>query len=231
MFSNFAIEYLEVLTATVNTTTGEIVFVNNSASELEFDYYQLTSLSGSLDPDSWNSLDAQDFDATGGGVGESWDEAGGSNASALGELYLQDSSVLGSHASVSIGNAYDTSVDGQDIVFNYRLQQFEYTGEIEYISSPVLGADFDEDGDIDGGDFLAWQVGFGMTDGATHGDGDADDNGAVDGADLDIWESQFGSGSGGLGSGTAVPEPGTVGLIVLMLAGFFCHRAGWRNIS
>ncbi|MCH8840516.1 MAG: hypothetical protein IH831_07530, partial [Planctomycetes bacterium] len=45
-------------------------------------------------------------------------------------------------------------------------------------------ADFDEDGDVDGKDFLTWQRGLGILLGAAHGDGDADGDGDVDLADL-----------------------------------------------
>jgi len=47
-------------------------------------------------------------------------------------------------------------------------------------------ADFDQDGDKDGTDFLAWQLGLGITSGATKAQGDADNNGTVDAADLAI---------------------------------------------
>jgi hypothetical protein len=53
-------------------------------------------------------------------------------------------------------------------------------------------ADFDEDGDRDGSDFLAWQRGFGTMGTAVHGDGDANADTNVDTADLGIWESAFG---------------------------------------
>jgi len=55
-------------------------------------------------------------------------------------------------------------------------------------------ADFDDDGIIDGFDFLAWQRGFGtQAPNATKTDGDADNDLDVDSDDLGIWESQFGT--------------------------------------
>lgn len=51
--------------------------------------------------------------------------------------------------------------------------------------------DFDADGDADGQDFLVWQLGLGLENGATRGDGDANGDFAVDAADLEIWQSQF----------------------------------------
>ncbi len=55
-------------------------------------------------------------------------------------------------------------------------------------------ADFDQDGDTDGADFLAYQIGFGIVaPNATKADGDADDDLDVDKEDLNIWELQYGS--------------------------------------
>lgn len=55
----------------------------------------------------------------------------------------------------------------------------------------AVSADFDEDGDIDGSDFLAWQRGFG-TPNAMKADGDADNDLDVDSDDLTIWTDQYG---------------------------------------
>ena len=63
-------------------------------------------------------------------------------------------------------------------------------GAFEIQSTPS-SADFDDDGDTDGADFLTWQRGFGKTD-AQAADGDADFDGDVDQDDLLIWQAQFG---------------------------------------
>jgi hypothetical protein len=52
-------------------------------------------------------------------------------------------------------------------------------------------ADFDTDGNVDGGEFLTWQRNFGAT-GATRAQGDADGNGVVDAADLATFQAKFG---------------------------------------
>jgi hypothetical protein len=77
-------------------------------------------------------------------------------------------------------------------------------------------ADFDNDSDVDGNDFLIWQRGQGTTTGATNGNGDANGNGAVDGADLGIWKTQFGM-TGSAASVSAVPEPASFALSLLVL--------------
>ena len=53
-------------------------------------------------------------------------------------------------------------------------------------------ADFDTDGNVDGGEFLTWQQNSGTATGATRAQGDADGNGAVDAADLATWQATFG---------------------------------------
>ena len=58
------------------------------------------------------------------------------------------------------------------------------------------GPDFDEDGDVDGFDFLSWQRGYGMS-GAlvAASDGDSNSDDVVSSADLDDWSAEFGGGT------------------------------------
>lgn len=69
-------------------------------------------------------------------------------------------------------------------------------------------ADFDQDGDRDGSDLLAWQRGFAV--GTALHEGDANGDSVVDELDLVVWESQWGSlHSGRQQAITTVPEPTT----------------------
>ena len=66
--------------------------------------------------------------------------------------------------------------------------------DIGAFEAGATSADFDGDQDVDGADFLAWQLGFGtQAPNATPADGDADNDQDVDAADLGIWQGQFGS--------------------------------------
>jgi len=73
-------------------------------------------------------------------------------------------------------------------------------------------ADFDNDNDVDGADFLIWQQNLGT--GTMQSQGDADGDGDVDGDDLGIWEGQYGVVPLSAVS-AAVPEPSSFLLLVL----------------
>ncbi len=65
---------------------------------------------------------------------------------------------------------------------------------IEFTGSPqIVSADFDQDDDVDGTDFLSWQRGFGIAGGAKRDEGDADVDGKVDGDDLNVWQTNYGT--------------------------------------
>lgn len=61
------------------------------------------------------------------------------------------------------------------------------------IQTPPASADFNASGRVGGGDFLAWQRGFGAFFSAQHDEGDADYDGNVAGDDFALWKSSFGS--------------------------------------
>lgn len=75
------------------------------------------------------------------------------------------------------------------------------------IAAPAqpISADFDDDGDVDGADFLTWQRGFGIE--STFALGDANSSDMVDTNDLAVWNEQFGQSATGI---VNVPEPSTL---------------------
>lgn len=87
----------------------------------------------------------------------------------------------------------------------------------EFTFVPELFADFDVDGNVDSDDFGTWQAGFGTTDSASHGDGDADGDSDVDGHDFLTWQRQFGAIRASLGN-AAVPEPASTALLLTLTA-------------
>jgi hypothetical protein len=94
----------------------------------------------------------------------------------------------------------------------------------------VVSADFDEDGDVDGSDFLAWQRGYGTLLGATHADGDADGDRDVDRDDLTHLQASFGPPPA-LPAIAAVPEPGALGLALLVTLALWGSRRSRSILS
>ena len=96
----------------------------------------------------------------------------------------------------------------------WDVSSLETIGELSVVAG--LQGDFDQDNDVDGIDFLAWQMGLGIASGASVSDGDADFDGDVDMDDLSIWESNYGLTI--TNSLAQVPEPSTVLLTVVGIA-------------
>ena len=72
---------------------------------------------------------------------------------------------------------------------------------LDFFGVAAQNADFNSDAMVDGGDYVIWRKGNGITSGAVHGQGDANGDGAVDGTDYSIWRAQY---STIVGAGTAI---------------------------
>jgi hypothetical protein len=119
-----------------------------------------------------------------------------------GNLYEEGEQILGTGflgtVTISYIGSAPTGTAGNDVV-------------LSLVSSVIDDADFDQDGDVDGADFLTWQRNV-ATPSPTLAQGNANGDSVVDGVDLGIWENQFGTS---VVASTNVPEPGSV---VLLLA-------------
>jgi hypothetical protein len=98
-----------------------------------------------------------------------------------------------------------------DIVYNPK--------SVVLVARPAYTADFDNDGDVDGGDLAEWQGDFGANDLS-----DADDDGDSDGHDFLEWQRQLGSPLPSVAAADAVPEPASGGLLVLAAVGCLSGR-------
>ncbi len=80
-----------------------------------------------------------------------------------------------------------------------------------------LAADFNFDGRVDAADYTLWRNTLHNAGGAADANGD----GFVNDADYQIWKSEFGStlsGDGSASQNVAVPEPGTIAILSLLVA-------------
>lgn len=120
-----------------------------------------------------------------------------SNLTGLGTSSLQ---LTFSGAATTAGQlpagTYNLNFIGNSVVANGRALDADGTGgpsnasiEITVVAAPTTDADFDDDGDVDGSDFLAWQRGFGT--GTTNAEGDTNGDNNVDGTDLANWQAAY----------------------------------------
>jgi hypothetical protein len=87
-----------------------------------------------------------------------------------------------------------------------------------------LHGDGDQDGDVDGKDFLSWQRTFGQTGPLA---GDFDGNLRVDDFDLWLWQNSSGAmfAAASLAANFQVPEPSALSVVTAIA----CMTAGWRR--
>ncbi len=112
-----------------------------------------------------------------------------------------DTSVVGSFSATYTMNFSDEDLAGAIGLGSLTLNLI---GSVENTFVPT--ADFDEDGDVDGRDFLAWQRGESPEPFST--------------IDLAAWQQQYGPGE--LVAAVAVPEPATFAIVALVIAFWSC---------
>lgn len=96
--------------------------------------------------------------------------------------------------------------------------------ELEYMQLIVpsaADADFNDNGRVEGTDFLTWQRSFGGPGSPTTGDANGD--GQVNTTDFNLWKSKFG-GAPAEAAGVGVPEPAGVAMAAMALAAVFAGR-------
>ncbi len=228
----------------VDPETGESAIQNQSVFDVDVDGYLITSLSGSLDAENWESLaDGQN----------GWTEANPSSIH-LGELNLNSSlSLSAASEAIPIGAPFDFDAEHaqRDLAFEFHVAGGRtITGVVEYgglTGSPLdcngdgvidigdlncacgsgikdgllaelglLEGDFDGDGEVAFADFVVLSENFGQTvDSYTAGDIDCD--GEVAFADFVVLAENFGKRGGAVAA--AVPEPAG---LTLVLTAFGC---------
>ncbi len=197
----------EPLSLEVDTLTGEVRLQNGTVDQPFIDYYEITSAGGALDVTDgtgWMSLHDQGFD------GSAWNEAGGSNSTALAELSLAAAgSQIETTTDLSLGNAFNPNVFGAgtdgDLVFKYGVVGLSQpiTGTVNYVSS-TPNCDFDGSGTCTIDDLNAMLAegpimnGVAVTPGVND-EFDLNGDNVIDNADRDLWLSSA-AAQNGLGS-------------------------------
>ena len=198
------------LTLYVHPKSGYVSIVDATGTAFDIDYYRILSGDDSLIEVNWSSLQDQGLDAVDGpdggstagdGVGETWTEAGGSDAGVLSESFLLSSSVVEESDVLPLGQVFDLSGDEQQLTFEYRdaVTGNVFTGEV--VLGELVAGDFNMDGAVDAADYTVWR------DNST---------GLFVSGDYGVWNGNFGSVfDASPSSAQSVPEP--AGLVLLGL--------------
>lgn len=113
----------------------------------------------------------------------------------------------------AIDGAFDTlSAPTLPGGLGWRIEQRPTSLTLRVIDEAGLAGDFNADGFVDAADYTLWRDTQGSA-GPSHA-ADANGDQTVDGADLAAWRANYGSSA----ATAAIPEPGGVGLVVLLLA-------------
>lgn len=181
----------------VDSSTGRTQIKNLSGAAVDLNYYEITSASGALRADVWNSLQDQDLEGGGGpsGTGDGWEEAGGSGSNVLSESYFRGSSILAVDKTISLGAAFDSAGE-HDLIFRYGLANgLLLHGVVDFSTGGgVIDVDFNDDGNIDTVDIdalLAMIIA-----GTNNADFDLNGDSAVDVNDLDQWRGEAATANG-----------------------------------
>jgi hypothetical protein len=204
-----------LLRAEVDLATGEISLLGGEF-ERNIRYYEINSAAGALDPAAWNSLQDQNVDAAGMGVGQHWDEHN-ATATQLAESFLLGGSLFDENREISLGNVFRPA-NAQDLEITVVTDGLvDLPVEVLYVNAPAaVAGDYNQNGVVDAADYVVWRDRLGA--GSLPNEGGISP-GAVDTADYNFWRSRFGATSGaGAGSAVgvrAVPEPTTWAFIVI----------------
>jgi hypothetical protein len=207
----------ELLFLQVNTTSGQVSLRNETDDPVAIDYYEITSASNALNATAWNSFQEQTVPGfpPGNGMGNGWEQFGGSDAGVIGESYLTGNSSVANAATISLGNAFNVG-GTRDLVFKYGVVK----------SSAPMPGDFNNNGTVDAADYVVWRDKLNQSITIPNDP----TPGMVTDTDFGVWRSNFGKSGGpagpstltpgfiryvtsGLASGAAVPEPTTVFLL------------------
>ena len=154
----------------------------------------------------------------GNGIGETWDEAGGSSNKVLAESFLLGSSVFGNGRVETLGNAFQIGGDTDSLSFQYRsaTNGALLNGMIEVVTGGGVAGDYNGDGVVNTADYTVWRDNLGQNITLPNED-PGTTPGMVTVEDYTFWQSRFGANSGSGTSNVAVPEPAS-GLLLTLLA-------------
>ncbi|MFO0787889.1 MAG: hypothetical protein U0805_00425 [Pirellulales bacterium] len=199
----------------VNTSTGIVSIASAVLSDIAFDFYRISSASGSLNANGWNGLHTASGNASGfpagDGSGNGWEVLGVPATTSVTEGYLSGSSaIVAGNSPVELGNLFAAG-GTHDLTFRYRTAagRFVDVTNVQYVSEPSLPGDYNGNSSVDAVDFVIWRQNLNravaMYNDATPG--------TVTDSDYAVWREHFGevlaAPTARENSTRIVPEPGS----------------------
>jgi len=146
----------------------------------------------------------------------------------IGEAGINNAGQPSSQALIVFGAATDAVLSADT---NRNLDSTTPDAMITVAELVPEGADFDDNGQVDGRDFLFWQQGYGLSGGAAHSDGDATGDASVDAADLAVWRNEFGTTLDlAQAAATKVPEPAGGRLVLFAVVTATLIQSWWNRL-
>jgi hypothetical protein len=222
---------------------GNASLSNYTSTPISLDLYELISPFHNFNL-SYDGLQNSPNPASGfpqgNGNGFGWEKADTNSDTRLAEAYLAGDSMLAVNQSVSLGKLFNTVNTAEPIQFTYHdtgTDTFSM-GYVDFNLGSTIPGDFDNDNDVDGNDFLAWQRTDRTLAGLDHWrlqmdyqyPGDFNSNRQVEGldflawqrgqspnprslSDLQLWQNNYSSVVATVAA-VEIPEPSSVCLMV-----------------
>jgi len=172
--------------------TGNAAIKNQSRFDVDLSLYEIQSESGALVPSGWDSFAEQNVD------GGKWLNGVGT-VTGLVESHIDAATTLSAGSIFDLGAPFNIA-GNQDLSFQFLLDGETDTrsGIVLYEAPPAPGGgDFNNDGRVDGADFLTWQRAHPSS------------------FNLADWQANYGNGVAAAAAASAVPEPATMALVGL----------------
>jgi concanavalin A-like lectin/glucanase superfamily protein len=208
-----------VLALQIDPIDGDVQLKNTTTNPITLNSYRITSATNALSAANWNPVangnELQAQFPLGDGTGNGWEMAQSPSNGELVEWYLNGNSTLNANQTLYLGKAFNAA-GMHDVALHYTTADLTVTtGSVEYVAvaAPGVAGDYNNDGTVDAADYVIWRESVGTPSSLPNDPF----GGTVGDNQYNQWRANFGK-TAGSGAGldvAAVPEPASLGLLVV----------------